>query len=242
MKNESEVQRRVEKKIAEIKTLAAERSLEYRERKRKLQDLWREKIFERDGWKCQICGQGSVLHLAHVTPVRAFLRAGRDLNAMERAYRDDNLITLCGTCHKSQHKEITSTFDERLKPLLDKRERMREDPLITEYLELNAQINELFKAARQDAQDRHRKVARLFYKLKRERGWKSAKALLETIERGEKITDFHPNSTKRERQRHREGVCEWHCRTCMGTTSLCECGRLLCEYHFRRHIKGERHF
>jgi ATP-dependent DNA helicase RecQ len=49
-------------------------------------------ILVRDNWRCQSCGSLTNLEVHHMTPRR---RAGEDSN--------ENLITLCRSCHKDQH-------------------------------------------------------------------------------------------------------------------------------------------
>ncbi len=52
----------------------------------------RERVFERDGWRCQHCGCLSELQVHHV---QARSRLGDD--------REENLITLCVQCHQEVH-------------------------------------------------------------------------------------------------------------------------------------------
>lgn len=53
----------------------------------------RKEIYERDGYRCQECGEYGELHAHHVTPV---YDGG---NKWDR----DNLVTLCRTCHIEVH-------------------------------------------------------------------------------------------------------------------------------------------
>ena len=58
---------------------------------------WRAKVFERDGYKCQICGQiGGTLNAHHIKPYKDYPDLRHDVN---------NGVTLCKTCHKKVHKE-----------------------------------------------------------------------------------------------------------------------------------------
>ncbi len=50
------------------------------------------KILERDGWKCQYCGRRDLLQIHHL--IRRSQR-GADC--------DENLIVLCGVCHRLLH-------------------------------------------------------------------------------------------------------------------------------------------
>jgi 5-methylcytosine-specific restriction endonuclease McrA len=54
----------------------------------------RQKIKERDGHRCRLCGSPGPLQVHHITPVAA----GGDKTA------EDNLITLCAACHQRQHR------------------------------------------------------------------------------------------------------------------------------------------
>lgn len=52
----------------------------------------RQRVLHRDGWRCQACGSMRNLEVHH----RQFRsRSGEDA--------EENLITLCNTCHSSQH-------------------------------------------------------------------------------------------------------------------------------------------
>jgi len=53
---------------------------------------WREIVFKRDGWKCQICPQiGGKLHADHIKPFAYYPELRFDIN---------NGRTLCVSCHK----------------------------------------------------------------------------------------------------------------------------------------------
>jgi 5-methylcytosine-specific restriction endonuclease McrA len=58
---------------------------------RSYQEL-RERVFERDGWRCQNCGCFRELQMHHVQ-ARSLL--GDDA--------EENLITLCAQCHQQTH-------------------------------------------------------------------------------------------------------------------------------------------
>ena len=56
---------------------------------------WRERVFERDNWTCQDCGErGCTLHPHHILPLA---------DHPEFAYDVDNGITLCVPCHRGRH-------------------------------------------------------------------------------------------------------------------------------------------
>ena len=75
-------------------TLARERRPRLRLDERSYQRL-RERVFERDSWRCQRCGCLSELQLHHI---QARSRLGDDA--------DENLITLCAQCHQKVHLRI----------------------------------------------------------------------------------------------------------------------------------------
>lgn len=58
---------------------------------------WRMAVFERDGFKCQICGQvGGELNAHHIKHFKDY--------PAER-FNVDNGITLCSKCHKELHRK-----------------------------------------------------------------------------------------------------------------------------------------
>jgi len=61
-------------------------------------NLLRQRVLERDGWRCQNCGSSKYLHVHHQTR-----RSKLGDDAL------DNLITLCVTCHQKQHYFWSST-------------------------------------------------------------------------------------------------------------------------------------
>jgi len=58
-----------------------------------LYEQLRVQVLSRDGWRCQSCGLMSNLEVHHK---RFRSQAGND--------SERNLVTLCGTCHSSQHR------------------------------------------------------------------------------------------------------------------------------------------
>ena len=53
----------------------------------------RKQILRRDGWRCQICGSRHSLQVHH-----------KQLRSQQGSDEELNLITLCATCHKNQHR------------------------------------------------------------------------------------------------------------------------------------------
>lgn len=157
----------------------------YSEIKSKLNDEWRERIFKRDDNKCRVCGNTINLNLAHITTTNAFVRALQPKNfselenVMKLSYREDNLFTLCGICHKCQHEQIRSFYNEELAKLLEEKKKMKEIPEIKKYLELCERISELFKESDGKAEELRLKSQGLIRKLKKERGWDSARQIIQ---------------------------------------------------------------
>lgn len=59
---------------------------------------WRESVFVRDGFKCQICGQiGGELNAHHIKTFKDHPALRFDVN---------NGITLCAKCHRELHKRL----------------------------------------------------------------------------------------------------------------------------------------
>ncbi len=153
---------------------ALERSEEYARRKAVLQEKWRPSILLRDG-KCRVCGNQETfnLHLAHITPVRTFV-SKLGLEGMELAYSEDNLVMLCSACHKSQHKDLVFVTTDEIEGLRARREELRANPQIQEWLALNGRSNQLIDEGKGEAQRRLRAVEKLFTEIKEHRGWTSA--------------------------------------------------------------------
>lgn len=59
---------------------------------------WRQAVFQRDGFRCQICGQvGRKLNAHHIKPFKDYPKL---------RYEVSNGITLCEKCHREVHKEM----------------------------------------------------------------------------------------------------------------------------------------
>ena len=58
-------------------------------------NLLRQRVLERDGWRCQNCGSSENLHAHHLAK-----RSQLGDDAL------DNLITLCANCHHNHHFPI----------------------------------------------------------------------------------------------------------------------------------------
>ena len=66
-------------------------------RKQSMQSIWlrvKRKAFERDGYKCQICGSQKDLCGHHIKERAKY---------PELAYEVSNIVTLCKSCHAKQH-------------------------------------------------------------------------------------------------------------------------------------------
>ena len=78
--------------------------------------LWRQKVFERDGYTCQACGIRSIrkyrvnLHPHHIKSFSLYSELRFEIN---------NGITLCSICHSILHKSIAGKvkMDRELRPL-----------------------------------------------------------------------------------------------------------------------------
>jgi 5-methylcytosine-specific restriction endonuclease McrA len=52
----------------------------------------REQVLRRDGWRCQFCGSMTNLEVHH-----------RQFRSHSGLDHEDNLITLCNSCHSAEH-------------------------------------------------------------------------------------------------------------------------------------------
>lgn len=83
---------------------------------------WREAVFARDNWTCQICNKrgGIVLHADHIYPLH-FLIKEHDIKTLTQALNNPSIWdisngrTLCLECHKN-----TETFGTKIRKLNDK--------------------------------------------------------------------------------------------------------------------------
>jgi len=104
--------------------------------RRYTQEIWRPRIFERDGYRCRECGDaaGGNLHAHHIIPFHVIRdqlllehatdfdlsvaegrRALIDLAKADARINDlDNGITLCDACHKGEHDRIQSNLEDLL--------------------------------------------------------------------------------------------------------------------------------
>ena len=59
----------------------------------------RQQVLRRDGWRCQFCGSMTNLEIHH-----------QEFRSHSGPYHEDNLVTLCNSCHSSLHgqREIIS--------------------------------------------------------------------------------------------------------------------------------------
>lgn len=62
----------------------------------------KDKIKQRDGWECYICGKTTNLHVHHIIPR---IEGGE--------HTPDNLVTLCGGCHRSVESGNTENAIEK---------------------------------------------------------------------------------------------------------------------------------
>ena len=69
-------------------------------------DVWRKEIYERDNWKCKICGSKEHINAHHIF-------AGADLPDLR--FQIDNGITLCEFHHIQLHKNQSSFIKELIK-------------------------------------------------------------------------------------------------------------------------------
>lgn len=69
---------------------------------------WRTKVFIRDGYTCQECGdsRGGNLHAHHINPLSEILNNMDDFDFIlehSQLWDIDNGLTLCKDCHKKEH-------------------------------------------------------------------------------------------------------------------------------------------
>jgi 5-methylcytosine-specific restriction endonuclease McrA len=60
----------------------------------------REQVLRRDGWRCQSYGSMTNLEVHH-----------QRFRSHSGANREDNLITLCKSCHSAQHRQPDAISD-----------------------------------------------------------------------------------------------------------------------------------
>ena len=185
------------------------------------------------------------MHLAHITSALAFVRYVGVLDGLDLSFRDDNLVTLCGACHKFQHREIVSDFDPDLMALVNRKDEMKKNPAIQEWLDLNRQIGQRMDVVRERGVEQKRGVDRLFRELQRTRGWGGAAELIQRTADVPTWADLGyvasarcrgPGGGPTARSRVAHGLCSWHSRACSGSVTKCnDCALPYCEYHTPLH-------
>ena len=234
-------------------------SRKYREIKAKYMDLWRPIIFARDNYKCIVCGSNekSRLNLAHVTPVLSFVRAfSKDLNfetAIMLSFREDNLVTLCGTCHRIQHGTIDSTYSQTISEKQAQLSKIvRGNGPVKEYLNIKSEIDDLFSKARSEGHKRKLMVKKLFERIKTNRGWNNAGQLEYQNAQKNELLSLRESfllakrgcriPTGSHKLLSKEGSeCGYKASTCKGVLKNCtSCNYFFCEYHFQMHIINDR--
>ena len=239
-------------------TVISTNSKIYRETKNKYMSQWREIIFARDNHRCRVCGNDDKtrLNLAHITPAMSFVRHFSQIFGIEFAikasFREDNLVTLCGSCHRLQHGEIDSIYSVDISKQQSDLQNIVEFGSAKDYLEHKKHLDELFKEARKDGASRKGQIIDLFEKIKRDRGWNNAGQLdVRTGVSGPEIfikdqflalakgcripTGRHVVPSKEGKE------CGYLASTCSGNLIRCErCGFHFCEFHFDTHLIDPR--
>jgi hypothetical protein len=141
--------------------------LQLRGLKMELSMHFRAALLARDGTRCRACAVEGDHQVAHITSARAFCkRMGYTPQAIRASYRMDNLVLLCKPCHGAQTlgaKRIEWTRTQLGMP--------------DSSFEHKCAVNRLRTwdlVSIEDAQQHQRRVASLFGKLQRRRGWLSA--------------------------------------------------------------------
>jgi len=75
----------------------------YHKLKTKLANKVRKKILKRDNYRCQACGFPLDLEVAHITDATLFVKYYGLEDGLKESFREDNLVTLCKSCHRSYH-------------------------------------------------------------------------------------------------------------------------------------------
>ena len=158
-------------------SIISPRSKIYREIKSKYVSQWKITIFMRDGYKCRASGSDDRmrLNLAYFTPTTSFVKVfsqslGLDF-AIGSSFRDDNLVTLCGSCHRLQHGEIDSAYSPEISKKQDRLHQIVENGSAKDYLQLKREIDELFIRARREGSLRKKNIENLLEFVKNRKGW-----------------------------------------------------------------------
>ena len=208
----------------------------------------------RDGYKCRASGSDDRmrLNLAYFTPTTSFVKVfsqslGLDF-AIGSSFRDDNLVTLCGSCHRLQHGEIDSAYSPEISKKQDRLHQIVENGSAKDYLQLKREIDELFIRARREGSLRKKNVENLFECIKNKRGWDNAGQLeIKTGNQGSEVgvkekfaalargchipTGKHIIPSKEGKE------CGYLASTCTGVLTKCKkCGFWFCQYHFETHL------
>jgi 5-methylcytosine-specific restriction endonuclease McrA len=127
-----------------------ERQAEYQRLKASLAAEWRERILARDGRSCRACGDAEgvalVLQLAHLTSAQAFNRFYGYPEGLQRSYREDNLITLCGYCHSAQHGRVKPRLPEALRRAQDRLDELAAHYAVQRFARLTRKVEAIAPA------------------------------------------------------------------------------------------------
>lgn len=70
-----------------------------------------ERIRKRDKWTCQLCGKDHSIDVHHIIPRSCFPNGDADNS-------DDNLITVCYSCHASVESKTRKLLKEEVHPII----------------------------------------------------------------------------------------------------------------------------
>ena len=161
-------------------SIISPRSKIYREIKSKYLSQWKITILMRDGYKCRACESDDRTRLnpAHITPTTSFVKVFSQSFSLDfvigSSFRDDNLVTLCGSCHRLHHSEIDSSCRPEINKKQDRLHQIVENGSAKDYLQLKREIDELFIRARREGSLRKKNVENLFEFVKNRRDWDNA--------------------------------------------------------------------
>ena len=72
--------------------------------RRRISGRIKKRILKRDDFSCRTCGSKNNLTIHHIVPLADFFKKNKNEKDLGEVRNDENLLTLCESCHEKVHK------------------------------------------------------------------------------------------------------------------------------------------